>query len=188
MRAFNLPQVIQDPLLTMAGIGPRLRRVDFQPRPRPGSGEGVVSRPVVDFQPRPRITVGEGRARTYPFLAPRDRRWATMGLSDEAPGFWSSLSSTVGDALKAVVPSLAAVQVAKLQIQGQQSILKSQAQLYTPQNVQTLQAQGFYEATHRANAAAAASGSTMAPMSTGTMIAVGALALGGIWLATSGRK
>lgn len=186
MRSFELPRVTQDPILTMAGIGPRLRRVNFQPRPRTTDAPG---RPVVDFQPRPRAAAGEGYpVRRFPWASPRDRRWPTMGLSDDAPGFWSSLSSTVGDALKAVVPSLAAVQVAKLQVQGQQSLLKTQAGLYTPQNLSTLQAQGAFEAAQRANAAAAAAGSTTPPLTMGTMIAVGALALGGIWLATRGRK
>lgn len=193
---FPLPQIVRDPILALHGIPPRIRLMSPFRQP-----EGRVSlprpSPIWDLRTQPQP---EGRvARPQPMqprdLPARDSRIVTLhrlrtyipegvGLSDGEAGFWNSITSSLTGAISSAIPALAQVQVAKLQAQSTASLLKSQSQLYTPQNIATLQAQGQFEATQRANLAAAASGSTMAPMSTGTLIALGAVALGGIWLLT----
>jgi hypothetical protein len=178
MRSFEIPRIVDDPIMALHGVKPRIHR-DFVNRPRPGSMATAETRRAI---PMPR---------EHPAFEPRlsdlnrIRTFIPEGLSEgETPGFWSNIASALSTTISSAIPSLAAVQVAKLQANQTASLLQTQAKLYTPQNLATLQNQGAFEAAQRANMAAAAAGSTTPPITTGTMIALGVAALGGIWLLT----
>ena len=195
MRNIFIPEVVNDPLLQMRGVGPRLRNAEIitPPRPRPiPAARRLFPAPPVPPVERPRpvlrgklLNRAVNRITSEAQLGPLSRIRSYMpayGMSEDAPGFWSSITGALSNTIQAAIPALATVQVAKLQANQTASLLRSQAGLYTPQNLQTLQMQGAFEAAQRANMAAAAAGSTSAPMTTGTLIAVGGLVLGGIFL------
>lgn len=184
MRNIVIPEIVNDPLFQMRGIGPRMRHpVAFHPVKGP-QPEGRIPRPVFRSGLVNRMVE---RITREPQLAPlsRIRSFLPYGMSEgSAPGFWSSITGAISSTIQSAIPALASVQVAKIQANQNASLLRAQAGLYTPQNIATLQQQGAFEAAQRANMAAAASGSTTAPLTTGTMIALGVAALGGLYLIT----
>ena len=165
MRRFpSFLRITNDPILAMNGTRPR---VDYRPRPR------------TNFEP-----VGDARLDRLSRLRRAIPVQLNEGMGDGEPGFWNPIASSLSSAISGAIPAIASVQVAKIQAGQTASLLREQSKLYTPQNFATLQAQGSFEAQARANAAAAAAGTTSAPMTTGTLLALGGLALGAVFLLT----
>ena len=116
-------------------------------------------------------------------VGPRVRRWTFLQDDAPAPGFLSSISAALGGIVSQVAPIYTASLAAKAQAQAQASALKAQANLYTPQNINTLYQQQQFEAAQRGIQAGRDSGSvsTSVPW---VPILIGAGVLGGLYFMT----
>lgn len=111
------------------------------------------------------------------------RRWHPAILEDDgaaSPGLLSVLGSALGNVVQQVAPVYTAALVAKEQAKAQGQVLKAQAaNLYTPQNIQTLYSQQQFEAAQRGVQAGRDTGTVSAPIPWGPIAVVVALAAGG---------
>lgn len=93
-------------------------------------------------------------------------------------GFWSDLGKGISSAIGGLLPAVAQVKAAQVLTSQQSQLLQQQGQmLYTPANIQTLNAQAQYEAAQRQIELGRATGATSLPLSA-TTIAIGLGAVG----------
>lgn len=111
------------------------------------------------------------------------RRWIFLQDDAAAPGFLSTIGAALGGIVSQVAPIYSASLAAKAAAQAQASTLKAQANLYTPQNINTLYQQQQFEAAQRGIQAGRDSGSvsTSVPW---VPILIGAGVLGGLYFMT----
>jgi len=149
------------------------RRPDFNgvtPKNRTGSGGLGVSRlRTRDIGLGDAVGIATGAANT-----------AAAAVSTAPGGFWANIGNALSNVVSGVLPVVAQVQAQKY-IAGQQAqLLRVQgSQLYTPQNIQTLQSQAEFEAAQRRVDFGRQTGTMGLPIS-GTTLAIiaGALGLG----------